>query len=224
MELDFSLLWQHRMFMVKGAVVTIQLTFGAIILGFILGCVAGIGRVSRNTIFRSISGIYVYVLRGTPMLLQIFFVYFGIPQIYMALTGNSMTPDPLTAGVIALGFNSGAYVAEIVRSGIEGVAKGQMEAARSLGMTHGQAMRHIILPQAFRRVIPPLGNEIIILLKDSSLVSVIGAGELMYSARVMGARYYDYVQFLAGAALIYLFLTFVISQLLAMLERRLKVS
>ncbi|MCW7754698.1 amino acid ABC transporter permease [Desulfobotulus sp. H1] len=224
MELDFALLWQHRMFLVKGAVVTIQLTLGAILLGFILGCVAGIGRVSRNTTFRIVSGIYVYVLRGTPMLLQIFFVYFGVPQIYMAITGNSMTPDPLMAGVIALGFNSGAYVAEIVRSGIEGIAKGQMEAARSLGMTHGQAMRHIILPQAFRRIIPPLGNEIIILLKDSSLVSVIGAGELMYSARVMGARYYDYVQFLVGAALIYLLLTFVISQLLALLERKLKVA
>lgn len=221
---DFALAWQHKLFLMKGAVITIQLTAGALILGVTLGCLAGMGRVSRNPFLRAISGVYVYVLRGTPMLLQIFFVYFGVPQIYMAVTGESMMPAPIKAGILALGINSGAYVAEIVRAGIQAVPKGQMEAARSLGMPHGQAMRYIILPQAFRKIIPPLGNEAIVLLKDSSLVSVIGAGELMYSAKVMGARYYDYVQFLVGAGVIYLFLTFIISQALAALERKLKVT
>ena len=222
--IDFALVWQHKLFLLKGAVVTIQLTCGAVVIGIILGCLAGMGRVSRNRFLRAISGIYVYVLRGTPMLLQIFFIYFGVPQIYLALTGNPMMPTPLKAGIIALGINSGAYVAEIVRAGIQAVPKGQMEAARSLGMPHGRAMRDVILPQAFRKVIPPLCNEFIVLLKDSSLVSVIGAGELMYSAKVMGARYYDYVQFLFGAGLVYLTLTFIISQALAAVERKMGAS
>ena len=222
--IDFALVWQHKLFLLKGAVVTIQLTCGAAVIGILLGCLAGMGRVSRNRFLRALSGIYVYVLRGTPMLLQIFFIYFGVPQIYLALTGKPLMPTPLKAGILALGINSGAYVAEIVRAGIQAVPKGQMEAARSLGMPHGRAMKDVILPQAFRKVIPPLCNEFIVLLKDSSLVSVIGAGELMYSAKVMGARYYDYVQFLFGAGLVYLALTFVISQTLAAVERKLGVS
>ncbi|MCG8472301.1 MAG: amino acid ABC transporter permease [Desulfobacterales bacterium] len=222
--IDFALVWQHKLFLLKGAVVTIQLTCGAVVIGILLGCLAGMGRVSRNRLLRAISGVYVYVLRGTPMLLQIFFIYFGVPQIYLAITGSPLMPSAMKAGIIALGINSGAYVAEIVRAGIQAVPKGQMEAARSLGMPHARAMKDVILPQAFRKVIPPLCNEFIVLLKDSSLVSVIGAGELMYSAKVMGARYYDYVQFLFGAGLVYLALTFVISQALAALERKLGVS
>ncbi len=222
--IDFALVWQHRLFLLNGAVVTIQLTCGALVIGIILGCLAGVGRISRNRFIQGVSSIYVYVLRGTPMLLQIFFVYFGLPQIYLALTGSPFVPSPIKAGIIALGINSGAYVAEIVRAGIQAVPKGQMEASRSLGMNHTQAMRDVILPQAFRKVIPPLCNEFIVLLKDTSLVSVIGAGELMYSAKVMGARYYDYVQFLFGAGLVYLALTFIISQALAAVERKLGVS
>ncbi|WP_300668535.1 amino acid ABC transporter permease [Desulfoluna sp.] len=222
--IDFALVWQHKLFLLNGAVVTIQLTFGAVVIGIILGCLAGMGRIARNRFIRAIASVYVYVLRGTPMLLQIFFIYFGVPQIYLALTGSPLIPSPIKAGIFALGFNSGAYVAEIVRAGIQAVPSGQMEASRSLGMTHWQAMRDIILPQALRKVIPPLCNEFIVLLKDTSLVSVIGAGELMYSAKVMGARYYDYVQFLFGAGLVYLALTFIISQSLAALERKLGVS
>ena len=222
--MDFALVWQHKLFLLNGALVTIQLTCGALVIGIILGCLAGMGRISLNRFIRGISSVYVYVLRGTPMLLQIFFVYFGLPQIYLALTGSPFIPSPIKAGIIALGINSGAYVAEIVRAGIQAVPKGQMEASRSLGMTRAQAMRDVILPQALRKVIPPLCNEFIVLLKDTSLVSVIGAGELMYSAKVMGARYYDYVQFLFGAGMVYLILTFIISQTLAALERKLGVS
>jgi His/Glu/Gln/Arg/opine family amino acid ABC transporter permease subunit len=222
--IDFTLVWQHKLFLLNGAFVTIQLTFGAVVIGILLGCMAGMGRISRNRFIRAVSSVYVYVLRGTPMLLQIFFIYFGIPQLYLALTGTPLNPSPIKAGIIALGINSGAYVAEIVRAGIQNVPKGQMEASRSLGMSHWQAMREIILPQAFRRVIPPLCNEFIVILKDTSLVSVIGASELMYSAKVMGARYYDYVQFLFGAGMVYLVLTFIISQVLAAVERKLGVS
>lgn len=222
--IDLSLLWKHKIFILSGAVVTLKLTMGAVIVGLILGIILGIGRVSRVFCFRMLSGIYVQLFRGTPMLLQIFFIYFGVPQIYYLVTGYSMSPDPLFVGIIALGLNSGAYVAEIVRAGIQAVGQGQVEAGRSIGLSYNQTMRHIILPQAIKKIIPPLGNEAIVLLKDSSLVSVIGTQELMYSAKVMGARYYDYVQFLVGAGIVYLFFTFVIARVLARVENKLDYS
>lgn len=222
--IDLTLLWKHKVYMLTGAVVTLKLTIGAVIVGLLLGVILGMGRVSRAKLFKSFSGIYIQLFRGTPMLLQIFFIYFGVPQLYYLLTGFSMTPDPLAVGVIALGLNSGAYVAEIVRAGIQAVGQGQMEAGRSIGLSYNQTMRHIILPQAIKKIIPPLGNEAIVLLKDSSLVSVIGTQELMYSAKVMGARYYDYVQFLIGAGIIYLCFTFVIARLLAKAEAHLDYS
>ncbi len=220
--IDLSLLWKHKLFILSGAVVTLKLTIGAVIVGLILGVILGMGRVSRVFCFRAFSEVYVQLFRGTPMLLQIFFIFFGVPQIYLLVTGSPMNPDPLMVGIIALGLNSGAYVAEIVRAGIQAVGNGQMEAGRSIGLSYGQTMRLIILPQAMKKIIPPLGNEAIVLLKDSSLVSVIGTQELMYSARVMGAKYYDYVQFLIGAGLVYLFFTFVIARLLARVEKRLE--
>jgi len=222
--IDLTLLWKHKLFMLSGAIVTLKLTIGAVIVGLLLGTILGMGRVSKIIPFHIFSSIYVQMFRGTPMLLQIFFIYFGVPQIYHVTTGLSMAPNPLAVGIIALGLNSGAYVAEIVRGGIQAVGQGQMEAGRSIGLSYNQAMRHIILPQAIKKIIPPLGNEAIVLLKDSSLVSVIGTPELMYSAKVMGAKYYDYVQFLVGAALVYLFFTFVIARLLAKVENHLDYS
>lgn len=222
--MDLTLLWQQKFFMLAGATVTLQLTAGAIIIGLILGVITGVASVSPARTPRVISGIYVQIFRGTPMLLQIFFIYFGIPQLYKLIMGSSIMPDPLVVGIIALGLNSGAYVAEIVRGGIQAVGQGQMEAGRSIGLSRKMTMRYIIIPQAMKKIIPPLGNEAIVLLKDSSLISVIGTNELMYSAKVMGAKYYDYVQFLVGAGLIYLTLTFVISRLLARLEKKLQYS
>lgn len=130
-------------------------------------------------------------------------------------------PDPLVTGIVALGINSGAYNAEIIRAGIQSINKGQMEAARSTGLGHVQAMTYVILPQALKRMIPPLANELIVLLKDSSLISTIGVGELMFSAKVLGAKYYTYVPFLVGAGCIYLTLTFSFSRFFNVLERRL---
>ncbi|MDY0131209.1 MAG: amino acid ABC transporter permease [Desulforegulaceae bacterium] len=222
--IDLSLLWKHKIFMLSGAVVTLKLTLGAVLIGLVLGILLGMGRVSRIILLKWFSGFYVQIFRGTPMLLQIFFIYFGVPQLFNIITGQSMSPDPLMVGIVALGLNSGAYVAEIVRAGIQAVGQGQMEAGRSIGLSYNQTMRHIILPQAMKKIIPPLGNEAIVLLKDSSLVSVIGTQELMYSAKVMGARYYDYVQFLVGAGIVYLFFTFVIARLLAKVEKKLDYS
>ncbi len=222
--IDLSLLWKHKLFLLSGAAVTLKLTIGAVLVGLVLGVILGMGRVSRLFCCRAFSEVYVQLFRGTPMLLQIFFIFFGVPQIYILITGSPMNPEPLMVGIIALGLNSGAYVAEIVRAGIQAVGHGQMEAGRSIGLSYGQTMRLIILPQAMKKIIPPLGNEAIVLLKDSSLVSVIGTQELMYSARVMGAKYYDYVQFLVGAGLVYLFFTFIIARLLSMVEKRLEYS
>lgn len=222
--MDLALVWQHRDFLLSGTITTIYITLGAISLGTLLGLLIGIARLSQNRLAATLAWIYVTVIRGTPMLLQILFFFLGIPQIYMMVTGQSISPDPVLTGIIALGINSGAYMGEIVRGGIQSIEKGQMEAARSLGLTHGQTMRFVILPQAIRRIIPPLANEFIVLLKDSSLVSSIGAGELMYNSRVMGAKYYAFPAFLLGAAIVYLSLTMVFSHLVARLERRLAVS
>ncbi len=220
----FGYVWLHREYLLTGTLFTLLITLAAAAIGISLGLVVGLGRISRNRLAATAASIYVQLIRGTPMLLQIMFLFFGIPQLYRAVTGNTMFLEPIIAGILALGINSAAYTAEIVRAGIQSIDKGQMEAARSLGLTYKQAMRFVILPQAFRRIIPPLANEFIVLLKDTSLVSAIGATELMYRSRVMGAKYYAYVQFLMGAAVIYLTLTIVFSQLVARLERRLAVS
>lgn len=220
----FLKVWEYKELLFKGAIVTIEMAFGAAIIGFILGTIAGIARLSKNPIIKGISGFYLTVIRGTPMLLQIIFIYVAVPQIYSGITGSTISPNPIVAGIIGIGINSGAYVAEIVRAGIQSIDKGQMEAARSLGLSHTQAMRHIILPQAFYRVVPAFGNELIVLMKDTSLVSAIGARELMNSARILGAKHYQYAEFLIGAAIIYLILTFIISRLIAFLERRFGVN
>jgi len=219
--MDFTLVFKHYDMLLKGAWFTIQITFGALSLGLVLGVLAGTCRISRNMAVRFFADCYIQIIRGTPMLLQIFFFYLGFPQIYMIVTGQGITPDPLITGIIALGINSGAYNAEIIRAGIQSIDKGQMEAARGTGLGHTQAMIYVILPQALKRMIPPLGNELIVLLKDSSLISTIGVAELMFSAKVLGAKYYTYVPFLVGAGCVYLTLTFSFSRVFNVLERKL---
>lgn len=219
--MDFSLLFKHYDMLLNGALATLQVTFGALALGLVLGVIAGTCRISRTLWIRLVADIYIQVIRGTPMLLQIFFFYLGFPQIYMIITGEGFMPDPLLTGIVALGINSGAYNAEIIRAGIQSINRGQMEAARSTGLGHIQSMTYVILPQALKRMIPPLGNELIVLLKDSSLISTIGVAELMFSAKVLGAKYYTYVPFLVGAGCIYLMLTFSFSRFFNALERKL---
>ncbi len=219
--MDFSLVFKHYDMLLTGALATLQVTFGALAMGLVLGTIAGTCRISRRFTVRILADAYIQIIRGTPMLLQIFFFYLGFPQIYMMVTGDGITPDPLITGMIALGINSGAYNAEIIRAGIQSINRGQMEAARGTGLGHTQSMIYVILPQALKRMIPPLGNELIVLLKDSSLISTIGVAELMYSAKVLGARYYTYVPFLIGAGCIYLALTFTFSRFFNALEKKL---
>ena len=219
--MDFSLIFKHYDMFLDGTLVTLQVTVGALVMGLVLGILAGTGRISRRLQIRILADTYIQVIRGTPMLLQIIFFYLGFPQLYMLATGEGFTPDPLITGIVALGINSGAYNAEIIRAGIQSIDKGQMEASRSSGLSHIQAMVYVILPQALKRMIPPLGNELVVLLKDSSLISTIGVGELMFTAKVLGARYYTYVPFLVGVGCIYLTLTFGFSRFFNALERRL---
>ncbi|MEF2145457.1 MAG: amino acid ABC transporter permease [Desulfovibrionaceae bacterium] len=218
--MDFILVWKHKALMLQGMVTTLGVTSGAISLGLILGVLAGVGVLSEKKLYHYVADVYVQLIRGTPVLLQIFFFYLGGPQIYRALTGDSISPDPLITGILALGVNSGAYTAEIIRAGIQSIGKGQTEAAQSSGLSKRQTMFYIILPQALRRMIPPLFNELIVLLKDSSLISTIGVADLMFSAKLLGSKYYNYVPFLLGAACVYLVLTVTFSRIMKYIEVR----
>lgn len=204
--------------LLEGAIFTIEITVLSVAIGIVIGLFVGIGRISRYKLIRFLSAVYVDFLRGTPLLVQIFLIYFALPVI----TGVKM--NPFVAAVAACSINSGAYVAEIFRAGIQSIDEGQMEAGRSLGLSWVQTMRYIIIPQAFKRVIPPLGNEFIALLKDSSLVSVIGFEELTRRGQLVIARTYASVEIWMCVAIIYLVMTLSISRFVAYLERRYRVD
>ncbi|MBE6072998.1 amino acid ABC transporter permease [Selenomonas caprae] len=216
MDFNFQLVQDSLPLLLMGAAITVKITALSVIVGIIIGLFMGIARIVNIRIFRIIAAVYVDFFRGTPLLVQIFLVYFALPL----LTGQRS--DPYVAAISACGLNSGAYVTEIFRSGIQSIDKGQMEAGRSLGMTWAQTMRYIIIPQAFKRVIPQLGNEFIALLKDSSLVSVIGFEELTRRGQLIIAKTYASVEIWTCVAIIYLIMTLSISRFVAYLEWRFK--
>ena len=204
--------------LLMGALVTVKITALSVGLGIVIGLFVGIARIAHSRVLRLLAAIYVDFLRGTPLLVQIFLIYFALPIV----TGRHM--DPFVAAIASCSINSGAYVAEIFRAGIQSIDAGQMEAGRSLGMTWGQTMRYIIVPQAFKRVIPPLGNEFIALLKDSSLVSVIGFEELTRRGQLVIARTYGSLEIWTCVAIIYLLMTVTISRFVAYFERRCRID
>ncbi len=197
----------------SGTIKTIQITMLAIIIGLGFGLVLALARISKSKVPSSISAFYIWIFRGTPLLLQIFVIYFSLPQIGITLSA-------FISAVIAFGLNSAAYLAEIIRAAILSIDKGQMEAAKALGMTYRQAMFKIIIPQSYRRLLPPVGNEFIILLKDSSLVSVIGMTELLRVAKKMSNSSGGDMIYYGIAAAIYLLLTSVLTYVFQKLERR----
>ncbi|MHC5612410.1 MAG: ABC transporter permease subunit [Nostoc sp.] len=203
--------------LLQGALVTLQLTILSVVFGLIGGSLIGIVRLSHIAPVRWVARAYVDFFRGTPLLLQIFIIYFGLPAILQEL-GLTFTFDRLTAGVIALSLNSAAYIAEIVRGGIQSIESGQAEAAQSLGLNSVQIMSYVIFPQAFRRMIPPLGNEFIGLLKDTSLVSVIGFEELVRKGQLIIADNYRVFEIYVDISVIYLCLTLLSSQAFSRLE------
>ena len=210
--------------LLTGAAVTVQITTIAIIVGVILGIVLALGKLSKRKVFKIPATMYIEFFRGTPLLVQVFLVYFGIPGLMNDTFGIRVNFSAITAGIFVCSINSAAYVAEIFRAGIQSIDRGQMEASRSLGMTQKQAMRYIVLPQAFKRILPPLGNEFIVLIKETSILSVIGVEELMRKGQLHIAITFETFSTLSAVALTYLAMTLGISKLVAIMERKLNVS
>ena len=212
--MDFELIQRALPILLMGAGVTIEITAFSVAIGFFIGLFVGIARISQFKILRIMAAVYADCIRGTPLLVQIFLIYFALP---MAI---GQRVEPFIAAVAACGINSGAYVSEIFRAGIQAIDVGQMEAGRSLGLTWWQTMRFIILPQAFKNILPPLGNEFIAMLKDSSLVSVIGFEELTRRGQLIIAQTYGSFEILMTVAVLYLIMTMAISRIVAFLEKR----
>lgn len=206
-----------------GAWITIQVAILAQLLGVLLGGLFALLGISRSRLPRAVAGFYVWFFRGTPALLQLLILYFGLPQI----VGNQTFTNELTAfraAIIAFGINEGAYMTEIMRAGILSVDSGQMDAAKSLGMTQLQAMRHVVLPQALRVAVPPTGNEFIAMLKNSSLASTIGLVELLHASQLIYASNFQFMELLVVAAIWYLGFTTIFSLGQAELERILAIG
>jgi polar amino acid transport system permease protein len=199
--------------LLRGTLVTLELTVTSLVLSILLGLLGGFGRLARSRLIYGVTTIYVEAVRGTPLLLQLFFVYFSLTQFGIVLGG-------FLAATIALGAFGGAFLAEIFRSGIQGIERGQLEAAYSLGMSHREAMRKIILPQAVRLVLPPLANHAILTLKNTSIVVTIAVNDLMYEAYNGASVTFRSMEFYTLAGLIYLAFCYPMSRLLAVFEDR----
>lgn len=198
--------------MLDGCVVTAQVFFITIVLSIPLGVLLSLGRVSGIAVLQKLIGVYVWLLRGTPLMLQLFFVYYALPAVGIRL-------DDFEAAIVAFVLNYAAYFCEIFRAGIQAIPKGQYEAARTLGMDYVQTMRRIVLPQVFRIILPPVSNETITLVKDTSLVYVLAMNDLMRTTRNLVQRDFDITPFLV-AAVFYLLATFVLTILFERLEKR----
>jgi len=206
--------------LMRGMVVTVETAIASLIIALVLGLLVCMMGMSRLTVPRLIAKAYIWVIRGTPLLVQTFFVYFGIPQLIQSL-GFNFRLSPLAAGIITLSMNAGAYIAEIFRGGIEAIDHGQMEAARSLGLSHYRAMFRIILPQAVRISIPSLVNQFIISLKDTSIISVISLAEIVYEAKIyIGRTMQSFVTWTIVGAF-YLVIITILSQISTHVEKRL---
>jgi len=213
------MIWNYRELFYRGILVTISLTMIGYASGLLLGLLLGLGKLSKRKWIYYPCKYYVDFFRGTPLLVQILLIHLAvIPTVF----GHSL--GFFVSGAVALTLNCSAYNAEIIRAGINSIDKGQMEAARSIGMPHGLAMRQIVLPQAFRRMVPPLGNEWIALLKDSSLVTVIAATDILYAAKVVAGAYARFWEPYIFAAILYLILTWVLTKIITYVENRLNTS
>ncbi|MEG5262702.1 amino acid ABC transporter permease [Pseudomonas sp. JDS28PS106] len=197
----------------EAAWLVLGITVSTIALSWVFGLLAVLAKRSEFLPLRAVGSFYVWFIRGTPALIQVFIIYFGLPQI-------GLNPSPFMAGVIALGLNSGAYVAEIIRSGLMAIPRGQFESSQALGMSHQETMGRIVLPQVFRIILPPLTNEAIAALKNTSLLSTITVVDLtLYAQTIISATFRPF-QFFIATALIYLVLTTLLTQLASWMERR----
>ena len=216
MDLDFSPVWQGGSALLQGALVTVELTACALLLGCVLGLLVGIGRLNpKRRWLYSLCTAYVAVIRGTPLLVQLFILFFGLPHFGILLPA-------FLCGVLGMGVYSGAYVSEIVRGAIQSIDRGQTLAAESLGMTPAVAMRQVILPQAVVRMIPPLGNEFIALIKNSALVSLLTIHDVMHEGQKIISVSYRSLEVYLAIALVYFVLTGAVTLVLRHFEQRLR--
>ncbi|MCI6087635.1 MAG: amino acid ABC transporter permease [Absicoccus porci] len=215
---------ENMLYLFRGALLSLLIAAISLLIGLLLGILGASGKRSKHAVPKAIANFYVEVIRGTPLLLQILIIFSVIPSIYTAFTGKVLRINVYMIGIIAMSINSGAYQTELIRSGINGVDRGQWEACETLGLTNKQMMRFVILPQAFKRIVPPVISEFITLIKDSSLISTIGAVELLKGAQVIGTEYYDVMSPYVLAACFYLIMTISISFLGRYVEKRLSAS
>jgi polar amino acid transport system permease protein len=216
MGYDFSAIFQYFPFFLPAAWMTIEITALGILLGLLLGLITAFAKISSKKLFNLPALAYIYMIRGTPLLLQLLFIYYGM----RGILGLSALPS----AVLALGIHNGAYIAEIFRGAIISISPGQMEAARSLGMTYPRAMLRIILPQAFKRSVPPLGNQFIIALKDSSLASTITINELLLKSQQLASSNFMMMEMLTIAAFFYLIYTGLFTWLFNSIETKLETN
>jgi polar amino acid transport system permease protein len=216
MEWTWEIFWNIFQGFIPAALMTLRVTVLGILVGMVLGIFFALIRLAKNPVINAPAKLYIYVIRGTPLLLQLLLLYFGLTFIVKL--------DRIPSAIIALGIHNGAYIAEIFRGAIQSVDRGQREAGISLGMTGAQVMRRIILPQAFKNAIPPLGNQFIIALKDSSLASAVAVPELLLHARQTASANAMSMEMLSIAAVFYLFMTSLLTLGTNRIERRLRVS
>lgn len=213
---DLSIVIEKFPIFIPAAIETLKITVASIFLGLIIGLIVSFARLSKLKLVYYPATLYITVIRGTPILLQLFVVYFGL--------GNIVKLDGFISAALAFGTHNGAYIAEIFRGSIKSIDIGQTEAAKALGMTKFQAMKRIILPQAFKRAVPPLGNQLIIATKDSSLASTIAVRELLLKARQMGSSSFRFMEYLLIAGVYYLIMTSLLGFLVNKIEKKLAVS
>ena len=215
---NFSTLLQYKSMFIQGIINTLLLSIIGVFFGIIIGMVLSLLRLSKYKILRGISLTYLEFFRCTPLMIQVFFMFFATPELL------KINLSPFYAGAIALSLNSGAYVSEIIRSGINSIDKGQMEASRSLGLGYGKTMRYVIIPQAIKNILPTLGNEFIAIIKETSTLTVIGVAEVMYTTDRVKASTWVSTPPIIVAMVIYFVITFTLSKVIAIFERRMKVS
>ncbi len=224
MEGFFGKLLHVLPILIPGATYTIGITIVAVSCGIVIGMLMALMKLSNNRLLQGIANVYIEALRGTPLYVQIFLFHFGVASLIGSIIHDKFAFPVLVTGIVVLSLNSGAYVAEIFRGGIQSIDKGQTEAARSLGMTQKQTMRYVVLPQAIKVVIPPLGNEFVMLLKDTSLLAAIGLAEIMKRGMIYNSVTFEAFPTFFGVALVYFVITFTLTRFINRYERGLNQS
>ncbi|MCI2147419.1 MAG: amino acid ABC transporter permease [Clostridiales bacterium] len=220
----FSKLWEGFATAFRGVPTTMGVSAVAVLIGLVLGLILALMRLSRFKVLRGLATLYIDIVRGTPLMVQALIAAYGIPVLVQSMGVQWKWPHLVIPALLCCGLNSAAYMAEIVRGGLTAVDKGQMEAAQCLGMTHRQAMHLIIIPQALRLILPPLGNEFVTMIKETAVLSVAGVTEITREGTLLSARTFDFFTAYVGVALVYLVFTITISKLVLYMEKRLKME